>query len=170
MNEGERSLCARQWIVCSTLIAVAILANWWPMLFSGDGMDIDAFRRHVQPLNLSYIPELISPLWGWAYRPAFLLYFSAALRVNHADPLVLHSISLLLHLAVMVLASLLVRRLVGSDRLALFSAALFAAGTWNSQAIFWICSTTTLFASAAYLVALHCWLSWRRSGKMTYSI
>lgn len=170
MKEGANALGKKQWLTFATILILVMVANWWTMLYSGDGADIYAFRRSVGPLSWNYIPELLSPYWGWAYRPTFLLYFSAALRLFEADPIVLHAASLLLHLLIILLSGLLVRRLFRNDYLTLLASALFAAGTWNSQAVSWICSTSTLFATFAYLLALHAWLYWRRRGRVSYYI
>ena len=59
--ERSRRLNARQWLWFAGLLTAVLLANWWTMLFSGDGADINAFRRAVRPLSLSDIPELLSP-------------------------------------------------------------------------------------------------------------
>jgi hypothetical protein len=86
MKERARQLSAKQWLWFATILAATVLANWWTMLYSGDGADIYAFRRWVRPLSVSYIPELFSPYWGWAYRPTFLLYYETLGAVSCCVP------------------------------------------------------------------------------------
>jgi tetratricopeptide (TPR) repeat protein len=95
------------------------------------------------------------PLMGWRdiYRPLRTLSFAVDHALFGDGPFGFHVVSLLWHLAAVLLAWLLARRLLGDPWLAALAAAVFALHPAQVQSVAWVSSRGDLMAGAFLLGA-----------------
>ncbi|MDF2441226.1 MAG: protein O-mannosyl-transferase [Abditibacteriota bacterium] len=159
--------------VAALLVAIALCYE--PLLATGFWTDDNGFLDRLRPLHPGDVPALLSPFWGWFYRPVFLLYFASLLRAFGPDPVAFHAVGLFLHLSNIALLMALVHRFTRHRGLSFLAGIAF--GFWpriypgpgagsptdsSISAVVWISSASTLLAALFSLLALHGWLSFRQ--------
>jgi len=151
------------------IAALLIFQNqrYVPLPFYADDL---WFASHVPNLTLSRLGHFFSPYQHWFYRPVFLVYVSLMFGLFGRVPVPMHIVMLVLHGANMLLLGLLLRRVVGGkagEVSGWLSALLFMWYTQGNEAVWWMCCTSTLMCATFVLGALHLWISYRDTGKVT---
>ena len=100
------------------------------------------------------------------YRPLVIVSFMVDAQVRGANPRVYHVTNVVIHIASVMLLSMLLRRLGSPDMPALALALLFAVHPANVQAVAWIPGRNDTLMAALALVSimafLHYYLPWPR--------
>jgi protein O-mannosyl-transferase len=146
-------LFERRWLAPCVLIAAVILTyapvtgfgfvDWDdPQIVIGNPM----VRSFSPEVFWSYDPELYAPLTYLTYQTEFALV--------GANAAVFHTVNLLLHICVTLLAFGLIRRLTGKAALAFIAALLFAVHPVNAEAVSWISARKELLSAAFGLAFL----------------
>ncbi len=146
-------LFERRWLAPCVLIAAVILTyasvpgfsfvDWDdPQIVIGNPM----VRSFSPAIFWSYDPELYAPLTYLTYQIEFALV--------GANATVFHTVNLLLHICVTLLAFGLIRRLTGRGTLAFVAALLFAVHPVNTEAVAWVSARKELLSAAFGLAFL----------------
>jgi len=99
---------------------------------------------------------------GFFYRPLAKLYFYAVNPFFGLRPQGYHFASLLVHFGSSVAAYLIIRLLTKRTFLASLVASLFLINPVNTESLFWISTTSHLFASFFYLWGFAAYVRWRQ--------
>jgi hypothetical protein len=168
-----------RYIAAIVVIISAVFIINWNILSLGFWTDDYGFLSAVQPFHVAHLPHLLDPLWGWFYRPVFLIYFAVVLRIFGPDAVAFHACSLLLHAINLLLMMALIYRLTQQRFWAgvagitfLFLPRIYWQGgevTDNSiSAVAWISSASTLLATLFSLTTIHCWISYRATSRRRF--
>jgi len=156
--------------VIAFLAAVGLIfALDWSFLQKGFHEDDYVLLAHVGKLGSSTI-ELFSPYRQWFYRPVFLVYFSGVRTIFGPSSTAFHSFSLVLDAANVAALFCLVRRIAGRFPEAVVAAALALWALRNSEAVWWISSTSTLLAGLFYQLTLIGWISYHETGNRRWRV
>jgi hypothetical protein len=126
-----------------SLIAACFLAYWNTL---GAGFTYDAHfivESNLLIRSLSVIDIFSAPFWqgfvteggGTYYRPFTILTYAMDFALSGLDPYAFHLTNLLLHTGTTLLVLQLGRRLIRSERAALFGAILFAVHPVHTEAV-----------------------------------
>jgi len=159
---SRRSLYAA---VALILTAAALL----PTLKNGFTTWDDPLYILENPLIRSLSPESVAaifstPSYAGNYHPLTLLLNAAEYAVFGTSPLGYHLVSLVLHLGVVYLVFLLVRRLTASDLTAFGVSLLFGVHPLHLEPVAWVADQKDLLYSLFYAGALIGYLRSREAG------
>ncbi len=157
------------------LICAAVYARALGFSFVYD--DTSQILNNPTIRSWSFLPQYFrTHVWGYSsvwtnlYRPIFLI----ALRVCNAmfalDPQGWHGFAIAVHLLDACLVFLVVRKLVGNERIALTTAAIFGLSPVQIETVAWVSGMTDALMSAALLAGLWCYLKGRESGRRPWLI
>lgn len=107
---------------------------------------------------------------GFFYRPGTKLYFSLMYSMFWLNQAVYHLTSIILHLAVSIMAFLVFRKILKNYLLSVISAILFVILSCHHEMIFWIASTGHLFNALFSLSAVLAFIYYREKNKVVYFI
>ena len=103
-------------------------------------------------------------LFDHFYRPVIELYFWLGVRLFDGSPLVLHTSTVLLHLANAIILMALARRISGHERYGAHAALFFAVMPGYVEAIAWVGALAEAVGAFFGMLAILCWLEFRRAG------
>jgi len=128
--------------------------------FTGDDF---TWLRWAFSSRFSEIPKFFVSAQGFFYRPLAKAYFLLANPFFGLRPFGYHLVSLLAHLA-SGLGVYLIILMITKSRLAAFLASIFfLIHPTNAEAVFWISTTSHLFAGFFYVWGFLSYLGWRTS-------
>lgn len=148
------------------LLLLAVVAAFQPCL--GNGLttwDDDVYLGGAAALHDSGpagLRELLTSFPLGNYHPLTILSFLVEYRLFGLEPLGYHVVSLLLHLANVLLVFLLLRRLCGDGLGSLAGALLYGVHPLRVEAVAWISVQKDLLSTLGFLLAVAAYLAWRR--------
>jgi len=120
--------------------------------------------------NLSTIYQYFFQSDGFFYRPGTKVLFLSIYPIVWLNPVIYHSISLILHFVVVLLVFILVRKIVGSYKLSVLAAFLFAMLSSYHEVVFWISSIGHIITTMFVLLSLLFFIFWEEKKKAIYFI
>lgn len=143
-----------------TILAGLVFGTGIKNYFTGDDF---TWLRWAFTAKASHIPQFFLSAKGFFYRPLAKLYFYEISPFLGLRPHGYHLVDLLVHLGCAVAAYCLVLLLTKKNFVASLAAVLFLIHPINAESVFWISTTSHLFASFFYLWGVVAYLFWRKT-------
>jgi len=119
--------------------------------------------RWAATSRLSDIPQFFLSAQGFFYRPLAKTYFLLVKPIFGLNPAGYHLVDFLLHFSCVLGVYLLTLRLTKKKLVSLLAGLIFLIHPINAESVFWISSTSALFASFFYVWGFMSYVQWRVS-------
>jgi len=125
--------------------------------------DDDAYilDNRIKELNSAHIQEHFSDYYLGMYQPLPVLSFSVLLHFFPESIYAQRLTNLLLHCLNVLLVLIFIKRLTGNQKVAAFSAILFAIHPMHVESVTWLATRSNLMYTAFFLTALILYLRWQ---------
>jgi hypothetical protein len=113
--------------------------------------------------KINDIPQFFLSAQGFFYRPLAKIYFLLAHPFFDLRPYGYHVVDILVHLGCAIGVYLVILLITKKKFVSSFASLLFLIHPVNAESVFWISSTSALFASLFYLWGFLFYVQWRAS-------
>ena len=153
-----------RWLVVGFLcISVLVTVGFGPALGAGFAKDDFGWLWYSRIDELSDLGRVLTTPMGF-YRPVTVLVWSFDIARAGSDPMAFAVTNLALHLMVVLLFGMVVRRLTGNVSSAIVAMSLAALSHhYSCTAVLWICGRGALTAALAATAAVLFWDRWIQS-------
>ncbi len=163
-----------------TLLGVTILTIFSPIIdnyFVGDDFTWLRWAADCGSRLYSQCPSIIERISqyfihsdGFFYRPGTKTYFLLMYKLFWLNPTAYHIVTLSLHVIIVGVIFLLVKKILKDFKLAVLSAFFFVILSGYSESVFWIASTGHLVSVLFTLLSLLFFILWEEKKRVVYFI
>jgi len=147
-------------LVFLCFLALLVFGSALNNYFTGDDF---TWLRWAFSSRLSEIPKFFVSAEGFFYRPLVKAYFLLANPFFGLRPFGYHLVSLLFHLISALGVFLIILKITKSRLMAFLASFFFLIHPTNAESVFWISTTSHLFAGFFYIWGFLSYITWRTS-------
>jgi len=162
----------KNWLSLAIIILITLLVSW-PTLFNDFSALDDAGQitqnADIRSLDISSLSKMFTSLYLGMYQPLATLSFALEYHFFGINPLIVHAVNILWHLANTLLLFYFAWLLTGKKKLAWLIALLFAIHPVQVETVAWASARSNLIMTFFYLLSLITYLRLlRRPSKLKY--
>lgn len=160
--------------VSLTLLMVCAFIVFYPSLMNGfvywdDGPNVFE-NPNIQSLSMDHIKSIFSTSLNGNYNPLTILTFAIDYHFYRLDPFGYHLVNILFHLVNVLLVYFLIRNLGLGHWGGILVAFLFSIHPMRVESVTWITERKDVLFGMFYLFSLVCYLKYRATRKIIWSV
>ncbi len=170
-KDSQKKLSIPQHTLYIVVLVCIVLAVYWNTLWNGfvwDDVGLVTWNRAILSLDLHHIIQYftdrdVTHAPGEIYRPISLLTYAINYQLSGINPFGYHLTNLIIHTLNSILIFYLLISILEEEKVALFSALLFATHPVQTEAVGWLKDRDDLLAMFFVLLSLYLYINARKN-------